>query len=96
LTNLLRVLLFKDSSYEKRCKIQMAQCGRTDSVIVLMRADKNEPDAEKKAAAAFYPRRLDEDDLKPREAWVPELARIAVEAEGKRGKAEHWHAFKTP
>jgi hypothetical protein len=89
-------LLFKDSSYEKRCKIQMAQCGRTDSVIVLMRADKNEPDAEKKAAAAFYPRRLDEDDLKPQEAWAPELARIAAEAEGKHGKAEHWHTFKTP
>jgi hypothetical protein len=61
-----------------------------------MRADKNDSDAEKKVAAAFYPRRLDEDDLKPQEAGAPELARIAAQAEGKHGKAEHWYTFKTP
>jgi len=61
-----------------------------------MRADINEPDAEKKAAAAFYPRRLDEDDLKPQEAWAPELSKIAAQAGEKHRKAEHWHTFKTP
>jgi hypothetical protein len=63
---------------------------------VLMRADKNEPDSERKAAAAFYPRRLDEDDLKPQEAWAPELSKIAAQAGEKHRKAEHWHTFKTP
>jgi hypothetical protein len=63
-----------------------------------MRADKDDPEEEKKAHAAFYPKRFDEHSLALQEPGTPAsgLARIAAEAEEKEEKTKRWHNFKTP